>query len=44
MSLQAQPTPLPRKDWSYDQYFLAQVNKNKKKDQDNNDKQPLQTN
>ncbi|MGY6277296.1 hypothetical protein [Methylomonas sp. MgM2] len=43
MTLQTPATPLPRQDWSYDQYFLAQINKNKKKHQDKNGA-PLKTN
>lgn len=38
MTLPAPPKPLPRKNWNYDQYFLDQINKNKKKKQDKNDK------
>lgn len=43
MTLQSRPSPLPRKDWSYDQYFLAQMKKTKKKDKDKNNK-ALQSN
>ncbi|MDD2759901.1 MAG: hypothetical protein PHH11_06365 [Methylomonas sp.] len=43
MTLQSPPAPQPRKDWSYDKYFLAQLNKNKKKDDEKINK-PLHTN
>lgn len=32
MALQTPPSP--RKDWNYDQYFLAHLNKNKKPEQE----------